>query len=389
MSMPNLADRLRSIRKRRGFTQRELAAASGVSLSLIRKIEQAEREDTRLETLRKLAAALHVHTSDLIEAPSGEPGEGGDSNQWEPLQKALQGLHGEAPAEPPTVAGVSAALSALMPLFSTDQYSRLAVALPPLLRDADELGADERALRARLLHHVGWLLTQTRQFDAADVALSRALDEASDRLDAAATVNTLAWLRMRQGDLAGTIALASTWADEVEPRISRATMAELSAWGWLLVRLSTAAVRNAQPGDAEDAIRLARTAAVAMGGEYSPPRDFLRAFGPLTVAMKRAENAMVEERPDRVLALSGAIPLDDLRPTSNNRNRHLLDVAHARVKLRQHAEAFDVLRRVQSDAPEWITTQRYARDIFGQIISRRRTLTSDMREMAASIRLEY
>ncbi|WP_026405223.1 helix-turn-helix domain-containing protein [Actinomadura rifamycini] len=387
MTTRSVGDRLRSTRKRRGLTQRELATLAGVSLSLVRKLEQGEQRDTRLETLRKFAAALRVPTSDLIDGPPADEDEQDAGEQWEPVRRALQGLHAGQPAEAPTVQGVTDALSAAIPLFSADRYTELSAALPPLLRDADELGADARPVRARLLHHVGWLLTQTRQFDTAEVALQRALDDASDRLDAAATVNTLAWLRIRQGRIGETVALASEWADEVEPRMSRATMAELSAWGWLLVRLSAAASRNAQPGDAEDALRLARTAAVAMGAEYAPATDFLRAFGPLTVAMKRAENAMVEDKPDRVLAMSAKIPLQDMRPTSNNRNRHLLDVAKARVALRQHAEAFDVLQDVRRGAPEWLPNQRYARDIFGQIVTRRRTLTPDMREFADFVHL--
>ncbi|QXJ22267.1 helix-turn-helix transcriptional regulator [Actinomadura graeca] len=382
MSTRNVGQRLQAARKLRGLTQKELATLAGVSLSLVRKIEQGEKEGMRLETLRRFAAALRVPTSDLIAPPTGDRTDTGNAGQWQPIHRALQGLHGDSLDEPPTVQGVSKAFHALMPLFSGDQYSKLSAALPPLLRDADELGAEARPVRARVLHHTGWLLTQTRQFDMAETALHRALNDASDGFDVAAIISTLAWLKLRQGHLAETLALTSAWADDVEPRISRATMAELSAWGWLLVRLSTAAARNAQPGDAEDAIRLARTAAVAMGAEYSPPNDFLRAFGPLTVAMKRAENAMVEDRPDRVIAMSSQIPVSDLRPTSNNRNRHLLDVAQARVTLRQHAEAFDVLQGIRLDAPEWISNQCYAEDIFGQIVSRRRTLTPDMREFA-------
>ncbi|WP_019633213.1 helix-turn-helix domain-containing protein [Actinomadura atramentaria] len=383
---PDLGERLRSVRKRRGMTQRELASDAGVSLSLVRKLEQGERDNTRLETLRRLAAALHVRTAELIDGPSARQARP-DDELWEPVRNALLGAGGETPEEPPTVPGVSAALAALMPFFAHDEYAQLSVALPALLRDADQLGDEARPVRARLLHHTGWLLTQTRQFDAADAALSRAIREASNELEAASVVNTLAWLRMRQGRLGETVALATEWADELEPRISRATMAELSAWGWLLIRLATAAARNAQPGEAEDAIRLARTAAVAMGGEYAPRHDFLKAYGPITVEMKRAEIAMVEDRPDRVIALSGQIPLGDLRPTSNNRNRHLLDVAHARVKLRQHAEAFDVLQRVRFDAPEWITNQRYAHDVFERVISGRRTLTPEMKELADAIHL--
>ncbi|GAB3653099.1 helix-turn-helix transcriptional regulator [Actinocorallia lasiicapitis] len=381
--MPNLGERLRTVRKRRGLSQRDLAALAGVSVSLIRKLEQGERDDTRLETLRKLASALGVRTSDLIV----RVGPDDHTDLWSAVRDALSGLRVEEPEEEPTAAGVSRVMASLMPSFSGDKYGDLSVTLPPLLRDAAALGSDGRQIRSRLLHHTGWLLTQTRQFDAAEVALRQALDESMDRLDSAAIINTQCWLLMRQGDLRGTLDLAARWADDVEPRLSRATIEELSAWGWLLVRMSAGAVRNAQSGDAEDAIRLARTAAVAMGGEYSPPGDFLRAFGPMTVAMKRAENAMVEDRPDRVVSMAERIPIGDLRPTSNNRNRHLLDVAKARVQLRQYPQAFDLLQRIRKDAPEWITNQRYARDVLGLLISKRRTLTSDMRELADYIDL--
>ncbi|MFI6522043.1 helix-turn-helix domain-containing protein [Spirillospora sp. NPDC050679] len=387
MSTRNVGRRLQEVRKRRGLTQRELAGLAGVSLSLVRKLEQGEREDTRVETLRKFAVALKVPTSDLIDRADTEDPRTSTTDQWVSVRKALHGLPADGTPDEPTVEGVASTLQSSIRLFAKDRYAELAVLLPPLLRDAEALGSEGRQVRSRLLHHTGWLLTQTRQFEAADLALRRALDDASDRLDAAAIVNTLAWLLIRQGRLPDTLSLVERWADEIEPRMSKATMAELSAWGWLLVRHSAAAVRNNQPGDAEDAIRLARTAAVAMAGEYSPANDFLRAFGPLTVAMKRTENAMVEDRPDRVLAMSQAIPVNDLRPTSNNRNRHLLDVAKARVQLRQHAEAFDLLQGIRHDAPEWISNQRYARDILDQIVSRRRTLTPDMRELADFVHL--
>ena len=39
----SLGERLQSIRKRRGLSQRELAGRSGVSVSLIRQIEQGAR----------------------------------------------------------------------------------------------------------------------------------------------------------------------------------------------------------------------------------------------------------------------------------------------------------------------------------------------------------
>jgi transcriptional regulator with XRE-family HTH domain len=388
MENGSIGDRLRNVRKRCGLTQNELAKLSGVSVSLIRKLEQGEKEDTRLETLRKLAVALRVSTTALIVRPDADEANLETIDRWVPVRNALQGIPDGEPDEPSTVRGVDDALTAALPLFSGDRYTDIAAMLPPLIRDADALGEEGRPVRARLLHLTGWLFTQTRQYATADMALQRALDDASGRLEAAAIVNTLCFLHIRQGKLAETLELATRWADDVEPRMSRATMAELSAWGWLLIRISTAAVRNNRPGDAEDAIRLARAAAVPMGREYAHSADLIRTFGPATVGMKRAENMTILDRPDEVLRLSTNIPRGGLRPTSQNTNRHRLDIANAHVELRQYAEAFDILQEIQRMSPEWIVNQRFARDILGKIISRRRTLTPEMRALADFINLE-
>ncbi|MFC8244999.1 helix-turn-helix domain-containing protein [Streptomyces chartreusis] len=388
----NIGKRLQDVRKRRGLTQRELASESGVSLSLIRKLEQGERADTRLETARRLAVALRVSTTSLV-GESGtvvEAPDAGRDDQWASVRRALVAPVGSPDlGEPPTVSGMNEVIDAVLPLFSGDRFRELSVVLPALIRDADVIaetgGPEGRDVRVRLMQLTGWLLTQTRQFEAASTALRRSLDDASDRLQGAATINTRCWLLLRQGRLTEAREMAVGWADEVEPRISLATPAELSAWGWLLLRASAAAVRDNRAGEAEDALRYANSAAVAMGREFAPGDDFLKAFGPVTVALKRAENAMIMDRPDLVLKLSARIPTAGMRATSNNRNRHLLDVAEAHTRARDYAKAVEVLQEIRASAPEWLPNQRYARDIFGRVIARRRTLTPDMRSLADAI----
>lgn len=387
----NIGERLRDVRKRRGMSQRELAERSGVSLSLIRKLEQGERNDTRLETARQLARALKVSTTRLVAEHAAMSAGQDQVDRWGPVHAALAASPGfDGLSEEPTFEGVRDALQAAVPLFAGDRFTELGTALPPLLRDVEVLTeADPRGrqLRARLLELTGWLMTQTRQFDAAELALERAQDDATDHVQTAATVNTQCWLLLRRGKLAQARELAAQWADEVEPRMSRATPAELSVWGWLLLRLSAAAVRDNCPGEAEDALRLARSAAVALGEECTPGGDFLRTFGPVTVALKHTENAMVAGHPDKVLCLAAKIPLKALKPTSNNRNRHLLDVASAQTQLRQYAEAVDTLQKIKAGSPQWLPNQQMARDVLGRIVSKRRTLTPQMRELADLVRL--
>jgi len=383
-SMSTAGQRVKEVRKRRGLSQRELADASGVSLSTIRKLEQGERESARLETLRKLAHALRVPTMRLAHDRNPEDADAATMDRWEAVREALERPPAvlETDDEPPTVRGVQAAMKDAEPLFKGDRFAALSVLLPSLLRDAEALGSEGRSVRVRLLQLAGWLMVQTRQFGAAETALERALDDAADRMEGAATVNTLCWLLLRQGELGKAYDLAVKWADETEPRMSRATPAELSTWGWMLLRVSAAAVRNSQPGEAEDALKFASAAAVALGREYAPENDFLRTFGPTTVKLKAAENASVVDRPDMVLRISERVPVFSLKPTSNNRNRHLLDVADAHVKTGNYAEAFGKLEQINSDSPEWLPNQRYARDILGRVVRGRRTLTPEMRIMA-------
>jgi hypothetical protein len=199
-------------------------------------------------------------------------------------------------------------------------------------------------------------------------------------------VITLCWLLLLERQFEQVFDLATRWADRVEPKLSTATRAELSTWGWLLLRASAAAIRDNRPGEAAATMRLAQAAAAAVGPDRGSYHSYWTTFGPATVAMKNVENAVVSDRPDTALRLAGNVP-PGLRPTSDNRNRHLLDVAAAHLALRDYPQGFDVLYRLAKEAPLWLAQQQAAKDLLGQIVARRRTLTPQMRELAEAISL--
>lgn len=380
----HIGARLREVRKRRGLSQRDLATASGVSLSLIRKLEQGELPSTRMETARNLAIALRVPTTTLLKRDPHQP-DATTTGQWTPVRTALD-TPPAALDEEPTTEGVAAALDATEPLFATVNLTDLAVLLPPLLRDADALTGTDRRTRAvqeRTLQLAGWLLTQTHQYETAADALNRALDIAADRLTGAATINTRCWLLLRQGHFDESLDLATQWADDIEPRMSRATPAELSAWGWMLLRAAGASVRDNRPGDAAHALKLARSASVAVGHEDTAGVDRLRTFGPATVTQHMVEHANLTDQPDRVLALAAKMPPGTL--TASNRGRHQLNVADAHARLHDYGSATTILQSVHEVQPQWLAQQRYARDIMTRVIGRRRTLTPQMRVLADAV----
>ncbi len=63
--------RLRAVRERAALTQRELASKAGVTYVQISRIERGEAEPYP-GTVRKLAAALGVTPSDLMEPEPGK-----------------------------------------------------------------------------------------------------------------------------------------------------------------------------------------------------------------------------------------------------------------------------------------------------------------------------
>ncbi len=118
--MESMGDRLKWCRRRFGWTQRDLAAAAGVGLATIRRIEQ-QTFAPRLETVRRLAETLHVRDGWLAfgEAPMVNLGDMTDEEQ-----QRVQGTSGQ-----------------------TDSPGDRTAGLGPWYRDQDAWRVDERFMR--------------------------------------------------------------------------------------------------------------------------------------------------------------------------------------------------------------------------------------------------
>ena len=381
-------DRIRSVRKRRGLTQAKLAEKSGLSVSWIRQQEQGTAPEPPLETLHKVAVSLKVPTSTLAGTARPPGPHPHTAEDWEEVRDALHG-HAPQPAEPATPDGVLEMLEAVRPMLAANRYIAVAAILPNLIRDAGTLDDHDHGARSRVYNLAAWLLTQTRQWDAAETAAQMAIDAAGGNpLDEAAAVNTLCWSLLRQGRLTQALAMATATADKIEPpKFSRATTRELSSWGRLLLAGTNAAVRDNRPGEAENMLSLAAAAAAKIGREVCADGSTTRTFGPVSVGMIAAENAVLTEQPDQVLAIARDIPPSPLYPLSASRCRHRLDVANAHVMLHGYDKAIEAFQGLQEDVPEWLAQQRYARVILADMTGKRRLLTTAMRELADAIYL--
>ncbi len=402
-----IGDRLAALRRQVSLTQEQLAESAGVSVETIRKLERNVRTSARLGTLHALARALRIPTSALFGSagrPGGDRVGPGPSALRRELYPAL-GLDGAAldsrtgdPA--PDHATLTAATAAVDRAYHADDYATALAELPPLLRDArlavEAAGDDQRPAALRLLSQAeqmaGTVLIQLRRFDLAHRALDRALGNAraaGDDLLAAATIVSTGWLLLREGRLDEAERLSVATADAIEPSFTRAPPEHLATWGWLLLRGSAAAARDNRADRALDLLDAAAAAAVRVsrrGNARSPAPGTVGSFDAATVAMKRVEAAVVAGDTARALTLADRIPRTGAA-TSNNVNRHRLDVAFAQLDARRYREATGNLLQLHRDAPSWLRQQRYARDIVAGLIDRRALRGADRITLAGAVGL--
>ncbi|MFE7544344.1 helix-turn-helix domain-containing protein [Streptomyces platensis] len=407
--MSSLQENIRNHRRRTGMSQEQLAEEAGLSVGVVRKVEQGG--NVQVETLHMLARALGTTTSSLFATESPEPvrPNAGDGPKLMALRRALMPPIGLSEVltetgQAPDLAAIWRDIDDSHSLYHADRYDSVAKKLPAILRSAEAavvLAEDEEArrratiLRASSFLLAGKYLTQVRRYDMAYHALSQGIRDARETgqtLIAATGVVGMGWLLLRQDRFDEAERLATVTASEVEPRISGASQGELAVWGELLQRVASAAMRNNRPDVAKEARRMTATAASALNVEHVNFREHWTTFGPVTAEAKAIEDLSLIGDARGVLrrADEGPVGAKALkrfgRPSANNWDRHRLDVARAHSKLGSHQDAMDELNAIHRTSPEWLKHQSMARYIMDDILSRRkRTLTADMRDMAAHL----
>ncbi|GBP99294.1 helix-turn-helix domain-containing protein [Streptomyces spongiicola] len=407
--MSSLGESVKNYRRLKGWTQEQLAEAAGASLGTVRTVEQGG--NASVEMLHTLAAALDTTTSSLFatEVPSPIEVDSSEGPRLMELRRALMPPVGLSeilvePSEPVALSAIQRDIDDQHALYRTDRYDSVAKKLPGILRAAEvavatsDDGEDEqraKIVRARALLLAGKYLTQVRRYDMAYHALSRGIRDARDvgvvQLATNGVVG-MGWLLLRQDRFDEAEQLAVRTADDVEPRMSKATPAQLAVWGELLQRVASASIRNNRPDVAKEARRMATTAASALGREHMDFREHWGTFGPVTAETKAIEDLSLVGDARGVLGRADEGPVGSKalkklgRPSPNNWDRHRLDVARAHVKLGSHQDAMDELTGIKASSPEWLKHQTMARRVMREILgSRKRTLTQDMRETAAHL----
>ncbi|SCL15000.1 helix-turn-helix domain-containing protein [Micromonospora inyonensis] len=372
--MDSLGRQIAKIRGRRGMSQRELAAAAGVSVDLVSKLEQGQRKSARLESVAALAHALDVTPAELLGKPRGLAA-GAEDGEIGAIRRAVLGLRPDH-QDPPTRAAQTAAIDDLWSAYWSGRYAHLARQLPDRVDQARALTRDGRpadhALLASALQLTGSLLAHLAHEDLAHLALTeagRAAEASGDHLLHAAQQATRSWVLSRQGLWSEAEHVAITAAASVEPTLSRSSVDQVALWGELLRYGTTAVARSGRQAEATELLGLVGAAASRMGHDQAT-RYVGRAFGPTVARMKAVDVAVSGGQPRRAIRLADQVEHPEAAPTAMHA-RYLLNVAWAQTMDWRSQDAVDTLRRVEALTPELLLHQTLAHTIVAELLPRR------------------
>lgn len=375
---PTIGQRIAQLRGTR-LTQTALAGAAGVSVDLIRKLEQGRRHTVSISSLHRIARALDVDAGELLSRiqPLPDPDEHSGAVAIRRALTRVDDLIGDddPEIEPLTLDEARRTATYGWGAYWAGHYEQLGVLLPGAIdrlratvRDAaaaergaaHDLAAQIHQLAACTLVHLGYL-------DVAHLALRDALvlaSAGSDPLRVSALRCSLAWLLLTQGRFAESHRLATASAASLGPS-SQAGLPASSLYGSLLLTGATAAGRAGDRPVAQVLLDEARQVAARTGHR----NDYESAFGPDQVLMQTADVEIVTENYDAALAVGRRMPANAALPVAA-RARHLSDVALAHTRLGNDGAALDTLLAMERLAPTWTRYQAQPRQIVRELRER-------------------
>lgn len=388
--MGEIGQRLRELRNG-WMTQSDLAAAAGVSIDLVRKLEQGQRHTASVPSLQALAIALDADLATLLAKPSPAPPQ--ESNAGiVPLRRiltAVDDLTGTEPdVQPLDITEAERTVEYLWGAYWSGRYQLLVEILPDALaqlrstaRQADTTQA--HSALARAYQATGDTLVHMGQTDAAFLAIRHALsaaDEAGDALLDAALRTSVSWQMLVQGRYDDSTRVALTAAGEIAPTES-SDASQLTAYGLLTVTAATSAARALRADESWELLTEARETARRIGFDRSEHQS---TFGPAKVTMLSVDCAVVLDDYGRALDTAKQLPRDATLPLAS-RCRHLADVALSQLRLDHDRRALDALLTAEAIGPEWIGFQTLPHQITRELLERENRRSSSLREFAARI----
>ncbi|MFD0020779.1 helix-turn-helix domain-containing protein [Streptomyces sp. NPDC058382] len=370
MANEDLGRTLRRLRRLATLTQEELAERSGVSVDVIRQLEQRRKHSARLPTLHALANGLGVELTTLLGDPPAVASTGeNDGPRFVAVRRAIMpALNGPEP-EPP---GPGFSLDRLREQIANGwthyhaaEFDTVMIALPDLISDArgatyadndDHRRAGYAAL-GKVLQLAGHVAVRMGKTDLALISLERAAQAAgrsSDPLLPTMIANSTAWTYQRQGRLDDALSIALRAAATMTDAGDTGTADGLKVWGAITMSAATSAARS---GDYESAASMMEAAEKEAARVPKLPAGtdsrMVSVFSPSSVRIERVRLAVQYGHPEDALALAKGIRLSKETPQSW-RTWLLLDVARAHCDTGDAAGAVKTLESLRRVAPTWM-----------------------------------
>jgi transcriptional regulator with XRE-family HTH domain len=379
-----LGENLARIRKARNLSQEELAAAAGVAVDTVARIERGERQTTRTATLTKLSTALGVDPSTLlgILPPPNEPA----THDMADFRRALTST-AEVPGladftdlrETVALTELRASLSYAWQAYIAGRHTELLHTLPVLLADAHRLVHEAKGARLNSAYSVlsgayrlgagtaGRFGLDDLAFTAAERAVRAA--RVSDDPDIGIAVSTryLVWVLVRQGRSAEAETVAVRMAERVEPRMTDRNTRALGVFGNLLFNAASAAVRADRRDRAGDLLRVAQAAAVRSGHDEVSEAGI---FGPHIAAIQGVDLAVRAGDPEEALRLAESVPEANGPVPPFWAAGHRIHLASAAAQLRQERRALSLLAQAREIAADWVRYQPLGAGVMREIVDR-------------------
>lgn len=378
----HLGDRLARLRRLAGFTQEQAAERSGVSVDVIRKLEQHRKHYARLPTLHALAKGLGVEVTALFGDPPAVASNGApDPPGLVGLRRAV--MPSLVPRPPGDLGALSigvvrAEIADAWTLYHSADFAQLLSLLPGIIADARLLAAvgnpEQKAAGSaalgKALQLAGHLAIRLGKTDLALSALERAAVAAGESIDDLLTpmvYNSVAWAYQRQNRLDDAEELAVTAADQVEAgKLDSA--ARVRVWGGLVMSGATSAARRGSYDEARDMMATAERGARRLVALPPPDGDarMLSVFSSSSVRIERIRLAVQHGRPVEALTLAKGTRLSGDIPPSW-RTWLLLDIARAYTDIGDAPNAVSTLEKLRRSAPAWMRQHTLAVAIINDL----------------------
>ncbi|ARX81813.1 transcriptional regulator [Streptomyces alboflavus] len=378
--------RVADLRKQRGLTQGELAAAIGRTASWLSQVERGIQPVNRLDVLRLLADGLGVPLQVLqpdVPAAEPEPIEQAETNDLDQARLVLSGhpavdvlLSPREDFRPSVMNDLREAAERIWDLTHTDQFAELSAALGPLVPRLEratrtaphEYRAELHGLSARTYQALAAAFVRQNEADAAWVAADRAIREAElsgEPLGVFAGIYRLAhaFVRLKhldQAEHATTMAVNALqrYVADHEPAPQH-----LSVLGSLHLMLALIHARAGERTSARRQIEKARAVARQLGEDRN---DFNLEFGPTNVEIQAVSAAV--DLGDAGEALDIGEGLDASSLSIERQARLLMDLGRAHAQRRHFGDALNCLLKAEDMAPEMIRTHIAARQVIRELM---------------------